>query len=179
MFFDLPRVRCALGAAVLWCAAPTVLPGDGCHLYAQESTQGAAQEAAPDPPSSTSPDSSDAPLETAPETTVVGQPQPQPAVGNQPPQAPGNPTVITPTRIPTPANQSGSSLTVITREQIEQSQRTYVVDLLRQAPGVDVVQSGTPGGVTSVFRGKRVKRHEPCTAPCPARNPGARPIRPW
>ena len=44
-----------------------------------------------------------------------------------------------------------SSVTVITRQQIEQSGKTDVLELLRQVPGVDVVQSGDAGKVASVF----------------------------
>jgi vitamin B12 transporter len=44
-----------------------------------------------------------------------------------------------------------ASVTVITREQIEKSGKTDVLELLREVPGVDVVQSGDAGKVTSVF----------------------------
>lgn len=60
-------------------------------------------------------------------------------------------TVVTATRGETPAAQVGSSVTVITAEQIEKSQKTSVADLLRTVPGLDVVRSGGPGQVTSVF----------------------------
>lgn len=51
----------------------------------------------------------------------------------------------------TPLDQTGSSVTVITRADIERSQKATVLELLRQTPGLDVVQSGGPGGQTSVF----------------------------
>ncbi len=51
----------------------------------------------------------------------------------------------------TPLDQIGSSVTVISREDIERSQKTAVLELLRQVPGLDVVQSGGPGSQTSVF----------------------------
>ena len=44
-----------------------------------------------------------------------------------------------------------ASVTVITREQIEKSGKNDLLDLLRDVPGVDVVQSGDAGKVTSVF----------------------------
>ncbi|HWC65292.1 MAG TPA: TonB-dependent receptor, partial [Thermoanaerobaculia bacterium] len=44
-----------------------------------------------------------------------------------------------------------SSVTVITRKQIERSGKTDVLELLREVPGVDVVQAGDAGKVTSVF----------------------------
>jgi vitamin B12 transporter len=59
-------------------------------------------------------------------------------------------SVITPTRIGQPLGTVGSSVTVITREQIRRSQQTRVLDLLRAQLGIDVAQSG-PGGQTSVF----------------------------
>ncbi|MGH9442263.1 MAG: TonB-dependent receptor plug domain-containing protein [Thermoanaerobaculia bacterium] len=44
-----------------------------------------------------------------------------------------------------------SSVTVISRAQIEKSGKTDVLELLREVPGVDVVESGDAGKVTSVF----------------------------
>ncbi len=44
-----------------------------------------------------------------------------------------------------------TSTTVIGRLQIEQSNASFVTDLLRDVPGVDVVKSGGPGGSTAVF----------------------------
>jgi vitamin B12 transporter len=153
MFPVSSRYRCALVALTLLFSAAEALAPRTAWLCAQEPTSQPSEPSSRDASQpSDAASTAEAPLETAPETTVVGQPQTanQPQQP-QPSQAPGNPTVITPTRIPTPASQTGSSLTVITRDQIEQSQRTYVVDVLRQTPGLDVVQSGTPGGVTSVF----------------------------
>lgn len=86
------------------------------------------------------------PLPVAPETTVVGRPPS--AFPNQP--LPEN-AVVSPTMTETNKNEVGSSMTVITQEEIARSQKTQVADLLRDVPGVDVVQSGAPGGVTSVF----------------------------
>jgi vitamin B12 transporter len=43
------------------------------------------------------------------------------------------------------------SIVVITREQIELNQWNYVLDAVRSVPGVSVVQSGSPGKVTSLF----------------------------
>jgi vitamin B12 transporter len=44
-----------------------------------------------------------------------------------------------------------ASVTVISREEIERSGETSLVELLRSVPGVDVVESGGPGKVASVF----------------------------
>jgi len=59
--------------------------------------------------------------------------------------------VVTATRIPTPLRQTGGTAIVITRRQIEESGADSVSQLLREVPGVDVVQSGPSGGLTSVF----------------------------
>jgi vitamin B12 transporter len=59
--------------------------------------------------------------------------------------------VVTADRLEEPIEEVTDSITVITRQQIEQRQAADVADLLRQVPGLDVVRSGTPGKVTSVF----------------------------
>ena len=59
--------------------------------------------------------------------------------------------VVTPTRTETPLENVGSAVTVISRKEIEDSQTRAVTELLRKVPGVSVVQSGRPGGQTSVF----------------------------
>ncbi|QDU26521.1 Vitamin B12 transporter BtuB precursor [Anatilimnocola aggregata] len=59
--------------------------------------------------------------------------------------------VIAPTRTPQPISENASSITVITREQIEQSGQVNVAEVLRGTLGVDVVRQGGPGGLTSVF----------------------------
>ncbi len=59
--------------------------------------------------------------------------------------------VVTPTRLPTPENEVGSSITVITDEEIQRKQERTLPDVLKDVPGLNVVQSGGPGGVTSVF----------------------------
>jgi vitamin B12 transporter len=58
---------------------------------------------------------------------------------------------ITATRIATPQEKSPTATTVITREQIEQSQQHLVADVLCGQPGVAVAASGQPGTVTGVF----------------------------
>ena len=59
--------------------------------------------------------------------------------------------VVTPTRLPTPENEVGSSITVITDEEIQRKQQRTLPDALRDVPGLNVVQNGGPGGLTSVF----------------------------
>ena len=58
---------------------------------------------------------------------------------------------MTATSLPEEEKEVGSAITVITREEIEKSGRTLVSELLRSVPGLDVVQSGTPGSLTSLF----------------------------
>jgi vitamin B12 transporter len=59
--------------------------------------------------------------------------------------------VVTATAAPEEEKQVGSATTVITRDEIEKSGRVQVLELLRSVPGLDVVESGTPGSLTSVF----------------------------
>jgi vitamin B12 transporter len=59
--------------------------------------------------------------------------------------------VYSPTAIPTPARDIASSVTVITAQDIEREQRRTVPDALANVPGLNIVQTGGPGGQTSVF----------------------------
>ena len=59
--------------------------------------------------------------------------------------------VVTATRVPIPAEQSGSAITVITGEELEQRQIRVVADALRDVPGVTVSRSGGAGGITQVY----------------------------
>lgn len=60
-------------------------------------------------------------------------------------------TVIGATRVPTPADQLGTSVTVITADQIEQRQQRTLPEVLQDVPGLNVVQNGSPGGIADVF----------------------------
>jgi vitamin B12 transporter len=60
-------------------------------------------------------------------------------------------SVVSATTIPTPIEQIGSSVTVITAADIERDQRRTIPDLLQTVPGVNVVQNGSPGTQTSIF----------------------------
>jgi vitamin B12 transporter len=61
------------------------------------------------------------------------------------------PLVITATRLPTPQSQLASSVTIITAEQIAAMQARTLPDALKYVPGLNLVQTGGPGGQTSVF----------------------------
>jgi vitamin B12 transporter len=59
--------------------------------------------------------------------------------------------VVSPTATETPVDQVASSVTVITAKDLERDQRRTAPDALSTVPGLNVVQSGGPGGLTSVF----------------------------
>ncbi len=59
--------------------------------------------------------------------------------------------VVTATKTQTPVAKTGSSVTVITREEIERSQATDAIQVLREQPGFSLIQTGSRGGTTSLF----------------------------
>jgi vitamin B12 transporter len=59
--------------------------------------------------------------------------------------------VVSPTAIVTPTNQVANSITAITAQDIATQQYRTLPDVLNTVPGLNVVQSGGPGGQTSVF----------------------------
>jgi len=59
--------------------------------------------------------------------------------------------VVTATRTEAPAGQVGASVTAFTAEDLERRRVPLVADLLRGTPGVQVIRTGAPGGVTSLF----------------------------
>jgi vitamin B12 transporter len=59
--------------------------------------------------------------------------------------------VVTPTLVPTPESEVASSITVITGAEMEAKQQRTVPDALEDVPGLNVVQTGGPGGTTSVY----------------------------
>lgn len=58
--------------------------------------------------------------------------------------------LVTPSLTPLAASRSGSAVTVITAREIEQKKLPFVVDILREVPGVAVSSSGNPGSFTQV-----------------------------
>ena len=58
--------------------------------------------------------------------------------------------VITPNRVPMSIQQVGSSVTVIMQDEIEKQGAKSLRDVLDAQPGVNVVESGGPGGAVSV-----------------------------
>lgn len=61
------------------------------------------------------------------------------------------PVVVTATRIATPADELGSSVTVIGRADLERHRYRTVAQALRAVPGLHIVQSGGAGQQASVF----------------------------
>jgi vitamin B12 transporter len=59
--------------------------------------------------------------------------------------------VLSPTRTPTPVEQVGSSVTVITADDIALKQARNLPEALQDVPGLNLVQTGGPGGVASLF----------------------------
>ena len=61
------------------------------------------------------------------------------------------PVVVTATRVNTPINDVASAITLITAADIQNHQWRTLPDALMTTPGLNVVQTGGPGGLTSVF----------------------------
>jgi len=66
-------------------------------------------------------------------------------------EAAGETVVVSATRTPTPESQVASSVTVITADDIQAKQSQTLPDLLKDVPGLNLVQTGGPGGQTSIF----------------------------
>lgn len=64
--------------------------------------------------------------------------------------------VVSATRVPTPQDESPATISVLSAENFQERQIERVADALREIPGLDIVQTGAPGQLTSVFtRGLR------------------------
>ena len=59
--------------------------------------------------------------------------------------------LVTATRLPTPQDQLGNSVTLIDDAEIEARQQRTLPDVLQDVPGLNVVQTGALGGQTSLF----------------------------
>ena len=67
--------------------------------------------------------------------------------------------VLSATRTEILREQNGSSVTVITGEQLRQSGQSLLHDALRGTPGLNVVRAGSPGQQTSIFIRGTESRH--------------------
>jgi vitamin B12 transporter len=72
------------------------------------------------------------------------------AFAAEPPVAAGPPVIVTASPVGLPEREVGSAISVITGEQIRERQARYVIDVLRDVPGIAVNQSGTPGSFAQV-----------------------------
>jgi len=63
----------------------------------------------------------------------------------------GEAVVISATRVPTPESEVASSLTLITAADIAARQSQNLPDILKDVPGLNIVQTGGPGGQTAIF----------------------------
>ena len=59
--------------------------------------------------------------------------------------------VVTFTRTPTSIDEVAGSISVVTAEQIEARQERTLPEVLRDLPGLNLVQAGGPGGQTAIF----------------------------
>lgn len=76
-----------------------------------------------------------------------------PALAEPSPDAttlPGDAIVVTATRTPTETDRIASSITVLTKEAIDQSQDIGVTELLARTPGISITRNGGYGTSTSV-----------------------------
>jgi vitamin B12 transporter len=119
------------------CADRTLVPFAVLCWMLLPWTAASAQDARP---------TASAPPIELPAISVTVPPPSKPTIG-----AAGNSVVVSPTTVPTPSYQSASSTTVITATDIESHQYRTVPDALSLVPGLNIVQTGGPGGQTSVF----------------------------
>lgn len=82
----------------------------------------------------------------APSTSSFTSPTPTPSPAPEAQQI-----VVSATRIPTPEEETGASVSVIDSSDLENKQILRIGDALREVPGLSMVQSGTAGQLTSVF----------------------------
>lgn len=108
-------------------------------LFVLGSSQGVSAQ---DPPTPATP----TPATPAPATPAPTTPTP----ATPTPADPLDPVVVTATKTETPVGQTGSSVSVITQEQIVQRRAMDVLQMLRDLPGVSLIQTGTRGGLANM-----------------------------
>ena len=95
-------------------------------------------------------------LATALSSSICYAQEATPSPSPTPAETENAPIVVSATRIPIPEENSPATISVISAEDLEQKQIERVADALREVPGLSVVQTGTPGQLTSIFtRGLR------------------------
>ena len=83
-------------------------------------------------------------------TAVWAQTAPTSNAINNPTTLPET-VVVTATQIATPVDQIGSSVTVVTAADIAAQDQRTLPEVLQNVPGLNVLQTGGPGGLTQVF----------------------------
>jgi vitamin B12 transporter len=96
------------------------------------------------------PASAASPAQTQPRSASANKRASQPAPAKKEEAQKLNPVVVTATRIPQPIGEIGTTITVVEDPQIQAQKIDRVADVLREVPGVQVTQSGSPGAVTDV-----------------------------
>jgi vitamin B12 transporter len=140
--------------------APLLTSGLFASLLSLDLTTARGQQSASPnllPPIYVSPPKPSAGAAQTPARTQQGQrraarkpPQQQAAATTGTPTTPA-PVVVSPAGIVMPVAQVASSVTVITDKDIQTQQYRVVPEALNTVPGLNVVQTGGPGGPTSVF----------------------------
>ena len=91
------------------------------------------------------------PIELPGITVTTPRRTPSPPVASSTAARSGPSVVVSPTSVPTPSENVAGSVTVITAQDLEAEQRRTAPDALSTVPGINVVQTGGAGGLTSIF----------------------------
>ncbi len=126
MYFKILRLLAVV--LVLCMSARTVVAEDRTDSQAEEKKQALAQAQQPSAPSVD-----------------------EPILIQEVTEVPVEPVVVSETRTEKPLSHVTGSVHVITREQLEKRQFPYLREVLRDVPGLTIVQTGSRGGNTSLF----------------------------
>jgi vitamin B12 transporter len=154
----MPSLTKARARRSLWLASTVLIPLAPFAISAAHAQQSASPDLLPpvevsppkkpettQPPAAQKPKSRQAAAKPNQQKPEEKPPTPQQGIPNT------APTVVSPTGIVTPTNQVASSVTAITAQDIATQQYRTLPDALNTVPGLNVVQTGGPGGQTSVF----------------------------
>jgi vitamin B12 transporter len=74
-------------------------------------------------------------------------------------EAGAEPIIITATKTKTPIRQIGSSVSLLTKDDLDRQGAIFALDALRTLPGISISQNGGPGGVAALrIRGEEAYR---------------------
>ena len=147
-------IKAAARRRTYWLASSFLVPVLSFGFSAAKAQQSASPNLLPTIEVEAPSDKSRTRPEPVPEQTTVSRrvvPTAQQAPSDAQPS--GTPAkeqaiVVSPTATETPIDQIASSVTVITAKDMERDQRRTAPDALATVPGLNVVQSGGPGGLT-------------------------------